>query len=853
MPKAIPRLYDSFKSEHYGITVTIDKHKRTIKGTVTIIGLVTKRPSNRITLHQKNIKILSAKVIKQDKKGEIELEVDRINNHQKANEARLHTKEKVFPGKYRLEVEFESIISDTEMLGVYESTIHDGKKEAIIVATQFESHHARKFIPCIDEPSAKATFQLTITTDKSDVVLSNTNETKVSEKGTKKTVVFDKTPKMSPYLLAFVIGDLHSIEAKAKCGTVIRSWASTTRPKKLLQYSVDEAVKVLNFFSDYFQTPYPLEKLDLVALPDFDAGAMENWGLTTYREIVLLADPDNRSISTEQYVSLVVAHELSHQWFGDLVTMAWWDDLWLNESFASFMEHLALDAIHPDWQQWEFYTSSDVLSTTSRDIYRDIQPIIVDVTDPEMIDSLFDPGIVYAKGGRLLKMLHDYIGDKAFRDGLKLYFDKFAYQNTTRDDLWECFHITSGKKVAELMDPWLTQAGMPILSVSQDGNKTKLQQSRYLIDNHSDDKTVWPIPLLTNKPGDLEIFSQEIGEVEASESTIFNPEGSGHYFVNYSDKPHFDAVAKSLESDTISPSGQINVLNDVYMLSKIDKSSLVDALKLVIANKEETRDAVWSQMLRIINTCSVLTHDDKTIEKQLKNLKQTLATPHFANLGWDEKSDDSPNEKQLRRTILAMMISADNKAVLDEADKRYKQAKSIDDIPAETRGLILSVQVRENGEPFALGLLKEYKHATPEVQMDITSALSSTRDKKVAKTIIDIALSDDFVKPQDIHRWIALFVRNLHVNKIMWDFAFKNWDWIVKKIGASKSFDYVPLYFSSGISTNSGREKFEKLFGPHAENKMLEQNIKISRVDIESKIAWRARDEQKIKDFLKIQ
>lgn len=851
MPKSIPRLHESFQPEHYNIQIDVDKHKRSIIGTVVIEGRVTKRPSNRITLHQKNIKILSAKVIKHDKDGESELEVDRINNHIRANEVRLHTKDKVFPGKYRLEIEFKSIISNSEMLGVYESTIHDGKKDAIIVATQFESHHARKFIPCIDEPSAKATFQLTITTDKSDVVLSNTNEAKLSEKGTKKTVMFDKTPKMSAYLLAFVIGELHSIEAKAKCGTVIRSWASTTRPKKLLQYSVDEAVKVLDFFSDYFQTPYPLEKLDLVALPDFDAGAMENWGLTTYREIVLLADPDNRSISTEQYVSLVVAHELSHQWFGDLVTMAWWDDLWLNESFASFMEHLALDAIHPDWQQWEFYTSSDVLSTTSRDIYRDIQPIIVDVTDPEMIDSLFDPGIVYAKGGRLLKMLHDYIGDKGFRDGLKLYFDKFAYQNTTRDDLWECFHITSGKKVAELMDPWLTQAGMPILSVSQDGNKTKLQQSRYLIDNYSDDKTVWPIPLLTNRPGDLEVFSQEFGEVEASESTIFNPEGSGHFFVNYLDKPHFNAVARALEIDTISSSGQINILNDVYMLSKIDRSSLVDALKLVIANKSEKRDAVWSQMLRIINMCFVLTSGDKAVEKSLKNLKQTLASPHFKSLGWDDKPNDTPNDKQLRRTILAMMMSADNKDVINEALDRYGKVKAIEDLPAETRGLILSAVVRERGVPFALELLKLYKKATPEVQLDITSALSSTRDKDVAKSIINRALTDDFVKPQDIPRWIALFVRNLHVSDEMWHFAVNNWDWIVEKIGQSKSFDFIPIYFSSNISTDTQRERFEDLFGPHAENKILERNIKISRVDIDSKIAWRERDEQKIRDFLK--
>ena len=853
MPKNVRHLINDFKPSTYQLALNVDKQALKISGTVKITGKVTKRPSNRIAFHQSDLKVTKAHITKIDKNGEQDIPVSRINNQNKLHEVRLHTKDTIYPGNYEINLTFTSKIYDDQMFGAYKSTVNSNGKESVLVATQFESHHARKCFPCIDEPAAKATFQLTISTDKNDTVLSNTNETKSSISGKTKTTVFEPTPIMSSYLLAFVIGDIHSVKATAKDDTTVRVWSSTARPKEMLNYALKEAVQVLDFFSDYYQTPYPLEKLDLVALPDFDAGAMENWGLTTYREILLLSDPKNRSISTEQYISLVIAHEIAHQWFGDLVTMQWWDDLWLNESFASIMEHMALDKIHPEWNQWELYASQDLLSTTNRDIYKDIQPVAVKVTDPEQIESLFDPGIVYAKGGRLLKMLHDLIGDEAFRGGLKLYFDKFAYKNATRDDLWNCLAESSKMDIAKFMDPWLLQPGMPILSIDQQGHQTVLTQSRYLIDEKVEDNTIWPIPLLANRPIDQKVLLKKSIKIHADSSLMFNPDGSAHYFVNYLDKAHFTNVAKNLHNNTIPASGRINTLNDIYMLARIGESSIVDALELVIANKPEKRAAVWTQMLRILNMCFLLTESDETVEQQLKQLKVSLAKPHLQELGWDDKPKDSSNDKQLRRTVMAMMISGEDKESIDNAKSIYRSAKNIDDINAEQRAVILSAMVRESEKDFSIRLLDKYSDSTPEIQNDICAALASTKDQEIANAVISKAFEKNIVKPQDVTRWIALFLRNHHIRDVMWNYVQNNWDWVLKTIGTGKSFDYLPIYFASTVSTDAGSKKFEKLFKKFEDNKILQKNIGISRVEIKSRIAWRKRDEAKIKDFLSIQ
>jgi aminopeptidase N len=852
MSKSAKRLFYEFEPEHYDLELLLDNEKMTFEGTVTIAGKKTGRPSQRLTFHQKNLNVTEAKITKHDKKGTEDIVVDRINHHKSFYEVRLHAKQMLYPGRYTVTMKFKGKITE-QMTGIYPCVFeHDGQKKKLI-ATQFESHHAREAFPCIDEPEAKATFQLSLVTPKDGVVLSNTPvESQKTENGKQRTI-FELTPRMSTYLLAFVMGEMHCVERKTKDGIEVRSWASVAQPARHLDYSANEAVKVLEFFTDYFGTPYPLKKCDQVALPDFDAGAMENWGLITYREIALLTDPKNPSISTEQYISLVVAHELSHQWFGNLVTMKWWDDLWLNESFASIMEHLVLDTLHPDWQQWEMYASTDIVSTSSRDIYSDIQPVSVEVTDPDLLHTLFDPGIVYAKGGRLLKMLQDYIGDEAFRKGLQAYFKKHAYGNTTREDLWEALGKASGHDISALLTPWIIQPGMPMVQVTQKDKKLHISQERYLLDA-KDEVTIWPLPMLSSISVTPDLIDTPSAEatLESGDYAIINQHGSGHYFTYYTEPKHREFLADALEKLTIPPETRINLLNDIYMLARHGGAPLTDALDLIVNSVEEPRDNVWSLVFRIVNTANQLTEGHEPSEKCVKQLRVALARHWYPTLGWDAKPSDDPNTLQLRHSMLSLMIAGEDKSAIKQALEIYNSTPDPHDINAELRNTILVTAVRHGDKQVMDTLMKQYKSASPDLQLDITSALAANRDPEAAAKILTKGIGKGgFVRTQDLLRWIAMFMRNYYVRSVTWDFMLKNWPYIVEQLENSKSYDFLPVYCASVVSTEDWTKKYHDFFEPLKSNKSLTRNILVGYADIDARVAWRKRDEAKVKQWLK--
>lgn len=851
MTKKVARLFANFVPQNYDLKIEPDKSTMTFSGSVKIEGRKVGKPSRRLTFHQKQLKINSASVILHDKNANKVIEIERTNNQNTLYEFRIHTKDMLYPGSYTIELEFEGKITD-DMQGIYVSNFeHDGISKQLI-ATQLESHHARELFPCIDEPEAKATFQLTLTTEQDIAVLSNTPILKQTTQTKKMITSFEKTPRMSTYLLAFVYGELHFVEAKTKQGIIVRTWSTVAQQKQTLKYSLDEAVKCLEFFTEFFGVDYPLSKCDQVALPDFDAGAMENWGLITYREVALLADAENRSISNEQYISMVIAHELSHQWFGNLVTMQWWDDLWLNESFASLMEHIALDALHPDWQQWEHYVASDVISTTSRDIYSDIQPVGVDVTDPDLIESLFDPGIVYAKGGRLLKMLRDYVGEEKFRQGLIAYFKEHAYKNASRQDLWAALSKVSKKDIAGLMDVWIRQPGMPVVTVDQKDAKITVAQQRLLLDK-DDDRSLWPIPLLADQTLTPDLIINQTVEVSSSNSSYvtLNQHASGHYFVRYTNEEHRNFLNKRIQNRKLLPETRINLLNDSYVLARKGLSPLTDALETISACSGEDRDSVWAAISRIISACSQLTEGNKIAENQIKKLRVKLATHLFNKLGWDDKSSDEPNTKQIRHTALAYMAIGEDSSVIKEALKRFNESTDLNNLPAELRSTIMSTAVRHGESSVIKRLLDEYKDATADLQLDITAALSSTKHHEVAKQIFSAALGPEgFVRTQDLMRWLAVFMRNHYIRDFTWDWLTNNWQWVEESLGQSKSFDYLPVYCASNFTTIEWQAKYLKFFDPLSSDKRLQRNIAVGKADIESRIAWRKRDEKLIREWL---
>ena len=515
MTKAVTRLYQQFQPENYQLDLMPDRDSMNFHGRVTVTGKKVGRPSERITFHQKGLKITAAIITKHDKKGDQSFPVARINNQDSFDEVRLHAEAQLYPGNYSVTLEFEGKIT-TPMHGIYPCEFkHDGVKKQLI-ATQFESHHAREAFPCIDEPEAKATFDLTLTAPAGETVIANTPVRTQQTAGDTQIVSFETTPRMSTYLLAFVYGELGYLEATTKDGVLVRTYA-TPDNVKLTQHSLDVAVKSLEFFGDYFKTPYPLPKLDMIALPDFSSGAMENWGLVTYREVAMLLDEASGSIESKQYIATVVAHELSHQWFGNLVTMKWWDDLWLNESFANMMEYRAVDAIYPEWHIWEQFVSSEGASAKRRDSLADVQAIHCKVSHPDQISSLFDPSIVYAKGGTVLYMLMHHIGEAAFRAGLEQYFTKHRYGNTQAADLWAALSVTSQQDVGAFMANWINNPGYPLLTIDWEPGTAQatLAQQRFYSDPSvvNSDQEPWQVPLASTSELDVTVLTSSSGSV----------------------------------------------------------------------------------------------------------------------------------------------------------------------------------------------------------------------------------------------------------------------------------------------------------------------------------------------------
>lgn len=853
MSKKVSRLYESFKPENYQLTVNIDRKNKKFSGSVVIKGQRTGRPSNRFTLHQKALKITSAQAVKHDKKGDEEIKVTRINTQESLHELRLHSEELIYPGEYTLSIDFNGKISDI-MVGLYPCYFKKDGKEDWLIATQFESHHAREAFPCIDEPEAKATFDLTVITDKGSEVLSNTEVKLKKDQGKDQVVTFETTPVMSSYLLAWVIGDIHGVEGKTKDGVKVKSWGSAAQPKEFLKFANEEAIKILEFYEEYFDTSFPLKKLDQVALPDFEVGAMENWGLITYREAAMLADPVNRSVSAEQYIAMVVAHELSHQWFGNLVTMKWWDDLWLNESFASMVEHIALDNLHPEWHQWETFTSYDVLAASNRDNYLDVQPVSIDVNHPDEIHSIFDGAIVYAKGARLLKMLFDYIGEDAMRTSLRNYFNKYAYKNTTKADLWDEITKVSGIDINELMTPWLIKSGMPVLEVEREKDKIKVSQHRFLLDGE-DDKSTWSIPLLSDVKLPVDVLKEKSKVIPYTGSTspIFNVSGSGHYIVNYLDNVSKQNVKDKFASLEIPSVGRINALNDMLLLCRKGIVSLTDILDIVSKSSKEPRDSVWSILMLAIGKASLLTDGDKEIEDKIKKLKIELSDYWFSQLGWDDKPEDDPNTKLLRQTALGLKAAGEDPEVIKTALKKFEAAENTAVLNSDQRALISGAAVKfsDNKNKVVEQLMKEYEDSpNPEVQHSIASALCSTREKDIADKIIDWGLKEKgAVRAQDLTRWYIALIRNRHIREAAWEWLKKSWDERYEELGGPKTLPYFIRYTSQTITTEERYREFKEFFDPKLSNTGLSRDIKVAYSMIESQIEWRKREEPKLKKY----
>lgn len=843
MSKNVTRLFQQFQPENYDLQLTLDKDKLVFSGIVTIRGKKVGRPAKRITLHQKELKIVKASITKHDKRGDAVIPISRINTQKTFDEVRLHSDSLIYPGNYTVSLEFKGKITDV-MNGLYPSRFKLNGREEIILGTQFESHHAREVFPCIDEPEAKATFDLALLTGKNEIVLGNTPVKAEETTGSTKKTTFEQTPVMSSYLLAFVSGQLKYKQALTKDGVAIRVYAT---PDKIdeVDFSLDVAVKTLEFYNDYFDIPYPLPKLDMVALPDFASGAMENWGLVTYREQCILVDPKNTSLPNKQYAAMVVTHELAHQWFGNLVTMRWWTDLWLNEGFASWIEYMAVDHIFPEWEMWTQFIADEQQAALRLDALDNTHPIEVPVHHPDEIRTIFDT-ISYAKGSSIIHMLHDYLGPADFKKGLHQYLKKHAYNNTDTVDLWEALSEASGKDVGTFMNAWTAEPGFPV--VTADGSKVT-QQRFYLSPPSKPASTLWHVPLLAQPQQKLQALVKSSGQIDPG--VLLNSGRSGFYRVAYDAETTKDLASK-VKAGKLQPTDRLGLLSDSFETAKAGYSATSQSLELLASYRDEEDAAVWDIMGMAIGDLRSVMGTDDAVREAMKPYVADLVKKQLARLGWEAKPKESHFDTLLRPSILGFASFAEVPEVLEEIQKRFKSMHKPEDCPPDLRGVIWNTIARHGSKNDYQKFLDWHNKSTnSEVRVTLSSVLTGFEDPKLTAQALDFVKTKD-VRLQDAAYWIAYAMMNRFARDTAWQWMKDNWDWLEKNLGTDLSFSRFPIFAARVFTGDKYLKDFKDFFEPKM-SPTLERSIKQGIEIIEWHTTWYNRDHDAVLKFFKAQ
>lgn len=826
----VPRLLDTFTPNHYNLTLNLTRaEEKEFSGTVIISGEST---SESISLHSKGLTIQSATIDNQP--ADVSFgEFDEL----KLSQPNLKN------GNHTIHINFSGTVTDA-MHGLYPCYFtHDGVKKQLF-ATQFESHHAREVFPCVDEPAAKAEYDLTLITRPGITVLGNMPVKFQEENGDSHTTTFERTPRMSSYLLAFVIGELHKKSARTKSGVEVNVWATPAQNENTLDFALDIATRSIDFYDEYFGVKYPLPKSDHVALPDFSSGAMENWGLITYRESCLLADPDLTPESSRRFIATVIAHELSHQWFGNLVTMNWWNDLWLNESFANMMEYVAIDALQPNWHMWEDFATNEVTAALRRDSLDGVQSVQADVNHPDEISTLFDPAIVYAKGGRLLVMVRKLIGEEAFRAGLKSYFEKFAYKNTVGNDLWQELESASSQPIVNLMNAWISQPGLPVVSVSSSHDVATLSQERLFIGEHQPSDALWPIPLFANQPLDVKILDQKETTVSIEKPLQLNCGLSAHFITKYDESTREYLLKKITELPTLD---KICILQDATILARAGFENSASLLPLALSLKTETNEKVFGMAASALTELRKFVDDNDAARDSLKKISGEFARATFEELGWDEKYDESDDDRERRTTALSLMMYSEDKEVLNEAKTRFDNNK-LEDLPTEIRALIISTNVRHFETPEMIeNLFATYKN-TPsnDLQNDIAIGLTSTKNPETAEKILANIKDSNIIRPQDASRWFVYLIRTRENRQIAWNWLKENWAWVEDTFGEDKSYDDFIRYAATALLTTDELNDFRQFFEPMENIPALTRTIKLGITEISARVELIERDKEAV-------
>lgn len=843
MPEQKPyRLPTNIIPERYEIKLTPDLPRATFAGEEKVYIKVLE-PVRQIVINAAELSFQGVSVKGPDGNvaaGHATLDVEN-------ERATFDFPETLYPGPWELQIVFSGILND-KLHGFYRSTYKDPNgREKTLASTQFESTDARRAFPCWDEPQCKAVFQVTLVIDRDLTAISNTRvlrETPLPGTG-KKEAVFADSIKMSTYLVAFIVGEFEGIQPVMVGNAPLRVWAVPGKAH-LAKFAQEIGAFSLDFFSRYYDIAYPGDKLDLIAIPDFASGAMENLGAITFRETALLVDEDKATRAELERVADVVSHENAHMWFGDLVTMKWWNGLWLNEAFATFMEMLAVDAWKPQWRRWDSFTVSRA-AAMQVDGLKSTRPIEFPVERPEEAAGMFDV-LTYEKGASVLRMLEQYLGENAFRDGIRLYLRRHEYANAETTDLWDALEDSTRQPARALMDSWIFQAGYPLISVEREKGELILSQRlfRYLQDGDPPDRK-FHVPVFLRAGTKQEtvertvlLTDQElrIPLAEGLDRVVANAGGHGFYRVRYSPEL-MTAVKRDLQANLLAVE-RFNLVNDSWATTQAGLTPLTDYLDLIPLVREETDLNVWTA---VIISCHHLHRIlDETQDRLLQERIRAVFNPALQRLTWSPKEGETELEQQLRGELINALgtVGADQ-ACQQRARELYSQYEK--DPASVERNLVpalVSIVAYTGRTADYEKFYSRFKNAqTPQEETRYLFALGAFRHPDLIDRTLQMTLNGE-VRTQNAPYLLRGILLNKDAREKAWSFIEEHWDEMLAKYPDNS----IPRMCEGivGLVTPELEADVRRFFTQHPVKqgaKQIEQHLERLRIGVACKERWK--------------
>ncbi|KAG6024767.1 hypothetical protein E4U41_001688 [Claviceps citrina] len=871
-------LPDNVRPAHYNVSLRdLDFTNWTYRGTVTIESEIVK-PTRQVVINTLELKLTHAKVVVDQTRSSQAVESTSFSYDERAQRATMAFDQELPVSKRAsVVIGFEGIMNN-EMAGFYRSkykpTVTPAKSVPrdeewhYMLSTQFESCDARRAFPCFDEPNLKATFDFEIEVPADQVALSNmpVKDIRPTKDGWQ-LVSFETSPVMSTYLLAWAVGDFEYLEQltdRRYNGKQIPVRVYTTRGlKEQGRWALQHAPKVIDFFSEIFDIDYPLPKSDLLAVHEFTHGAMENWGLVTYRTTQVLFDDKTSDARFKNAIAYVVAHELAHQWFGNLVTMDWWDELWLNEGFATWVGWYAVDHLHPDWQVWAQFVNEGMEAAFRLDGIRASHPIHVPVRDALDVNQIFD-SISYLKGCSAIRMLANHVGVETFLKGVSNYLKAHAYGNAKTKALWDALGEASGQDVNALMGPWISKIGHPVVTVAEEPGQISVKQSRFLSTGDvkpEDDTTTWWVPLgLEGKKAESGVSALSLGKKEETIGGIdddfykLNSGATGFYRVNY---PPARLAKLASQLDRLSTEDKIAIIGSTADLAFAGNSTTPALLSFLQGFGDEKHPLVWTQVLDSIASVKSVFSEDKDIKKGLEKFTLKLISGKARAVGWDAAAEEGYLETIQRKRILGTAVSNGHAEVTEEALKRFNawnDDAEANPIPPSLRLPVWSAAVK-NDTARAVEILKREWFTTKSIDGKLLclNALSAPEDEQILKDLVAFNFNtgppDNANNAADMHVLGMGLGGNPVGRRVQWEFMKANWDACVAKLGNPIVLDRFVRVSLGGFTDGAALEDVEAFFADK-DTKSFDRTLETVKDKIRGRAAYRARDGDGLREWL---